>query len=468
MTPQELKESILWNAIQGKITEQNPHETVNDVIESTQITSFTEEETYFEIPNNWKWVHIGDIFDLVNGKAFKPSDWSDKGIPIVRIQNLNDPSAPYNYCSASCEDKYYLHGGELLFSWSGTPGTSFGAFIWNGGEAVLNQHIFIAHPKIKADKFYLMYALNAELKIFVEKAHGGAGLKHITRKEFDACFLPIPPLAEQKRIVAKIEELLPLIDRYEKAWSRLEEFNNQFPEDLQKSILQMAIQGKLVEQRPEEGTGEELYQLIQEEKQKLIKEGKIKKEKPLPEITEEDKPFSIPESWKWVRLASATSMLSGYAFKSENFKDQGKYRLLRGINLGVQSIRWDDTVYIDAESEHLNDYKIQVDDVLLGMDRPWISGGTRVAVFSDDINAYLVQRVLRLRSNGCLTSSFTALILRSSLFLNALRDETTGISVPHISQNQVGDIIIPLPPIAEQKRIVFAIESLLPLCNRLK
>ena len=111
------------------------------------------------------------------------------------------------------------------------------------------------------------------------------------------CPLPLPPLAEQKRIVAKIEELLPYIDRYEQAWSRLEDFNRRFPVDMQKSILQMAIQGKLVEQRPEEGTGEELYQQIQQEKQRLIKAGTIKKEKPLPEITEDEIPFDIPESW---------------------------------------------------------------------------------------------------------------------------------------------------------------------------
>ena len=114
--------------------------------------------------------------------------------------------------------------------------------------------------------------------------------------------IPLPPLAEQKRIVAKIEELLPYLDRYEKAWNRLEDFNRRFPADMQKSILQMAIQGKLVEQRPEEGTGEELYRQIQAEKQALIKAGKIKKEKPLPEIAEDEVPFEIPEGWKWVRL----------------------------------------------------------------------------------------------------------------------------------------------------------------------
>ena len=121
-------------------------------------------------------------------------------------------------------------------------------------------------------------------------------------KTLSKMVLPLPPLAEQKRIVAKIEELLPYIDRYEQAWSKLEQFNSRFPEDMKKSLLQYAIQGKLVEQRPEEGTAEELFTQIQEEKQRLIAEKKIKKEKPLPEITEDEKPFDIPESWKWVRL----------------------------------------------------------------------------------------------------------------------------------------------------------------------
>ena len=168
MTPQELKESLLWNAIQGKLTTQVAGESVDNSLYalSTKHNSLSE-DYYFDIPANWAWVRIGEAFDLVNGKAFKPSDWSETGIPIVRIQNLNDMNAPYNYCNTPCEEKYYLHGGELLFSWSGTPGTSFGAFIWQGGEAVLNQHIFIVYPRINASTEYLMYALNAELKIFV-------------------------------------------------------------------------------------------------------------------------------------------------------------------------------------------------------------------------------------------------------------------------------------------------------------
>ena len=132
----------------------------------------------------------------------------------------------------------------------------------------------------------------------------------IERKDILNAILPVPPLAEQKRIVAKIEELLPYIEKYDKAYSNLTVFNKKFPEDMQKSILQYAMQGKLVEQRAEEGTGEELYCQIQAEKEKLIKDGKIKKEKRLPEILENEIPFEIPKSWKWVKLNSIVTIIT--------------------------------------------------------------------------------------------------------------------------------------------------------------
>ena len=248
----------------------------------------------------------------------------------------------------------------------------------------------------------------------------------------------------------------------------MEQFNSRFPEDMKKSLLQYAIQGKLVEQRPEEGTAEELFAHIQQEKQRLIAEKKIKKEKPLPEITEDEKPFDIPESWKWVRMGDVVDMLSGYAFKSGEFKENGRYRLFRGINLGVDSIRWDDTVYVDEIPEKLSMYKLVNGDVLLGLDRPWISGGIRVGLFDDVQDTFLVQRVLRIRETGGITNKYAAVILRSTLFRNAVEGETTGISVPHISPTQVGYTAIPLPPLAEQKRIVKKLEQMLPLCERLK
>lgn len=139
----------------------------------------------------------------------------------------------------------------------------------------------------------------------------GTNINNVKESYITEFVIPFPPLTEQKRIVAKIEEVLPYVDRYADAYEKLEQFNAKFPEDMKKSVLQYAIQGKLVEQRPEEGTAEELYRQIQVEKQKLIKAGKIKKEKPLPEIAEDEIPFDIPESWKWVRIGTVATILGG-------------------------------------------------------------------------------------------------------------------------------------------------------------
>ena len=470
MTPQELKESILWNAIQGKLTRQDPRENTAEVIGGIALSEVAEEEKYFDIPDNWRWCKIGDIFDLVNGKAFKPSDWSPEGLPIVRIQNLNDPKAPFNYCSETVEDKFILNGGELLFSWSGTPGTSFGAFIWNGGKAALNQHIFIVYPRINADIKYLRYALNGEIKVFIDKAHGGAGLKHITKKEFENSLLPLPPLAEQKRIVAKIEELLPYIDRYEQAWSKLEDFNKRFPVDMQKSILQMAIQGKLVEQRPEEGTGEELYQQIQQEKQKLIKAGKIKKEKPLPEISEDEKPFEIPESWKWVRLLEIIyeKPTNGYSPKGVDYETKVRNLTLTATTSG--KFKKDAFKYVDIQLEDDSKYWLRYDDLLIQRSNSRELVGTSCIFTGKDKTYIYPDLMMRMRVVEGVSVNYIDYVLKSPMVREYFMSKASGTSesMPKINQGIVSNTVIPLPPLAEQKRIVAKLEEILPLCERLK
>jgi len=159
---------------------------------------------------------------------------------------------------------------------------------------------------------------------FLRDTKGGTATPKFSKTELRNMVILLPPLQEITRIVAQIEELMPYIDKYDKAYSEVEELNKKFPVDMQKSILQYAIQGKLVEQREEDGTAEELYKLIQEEKKKLIKEGKIKKAKTLPEITEDEIPFDIPENWKWVRLENVIELLSGRDFPSEKYNDMNK------------------------------------------------------------------------------------------------------------------------------------------------
>lgn len=489
MTPQELKSSILQLAIQGRLVEQRPEEgTGEELYQQIQaekkrliqegkikkekpLPEIAEDEVPFEIPEGWKWAYLGELFLHNTGKA-QNSSGSNKGVvrKFITTSNLYwnrfDLSKVKEMPFTEQElERCIAQKGDLLVCEGGDCGR---AAIWNYDEKVcIQNHVHRIRPykEVSIEYFYYLFYLYK----FTGRLKGhGVAIQGLSSEAIHKVLCPLPPLAEQKRIVAKIEELLPYLDRYEKAWNRLEEFNRRFPADMQKSILQMAIQGKLVEQRPEEGTGEELYRQIQAEKQALIKAGKIKKEKPLPEIAEDEVPFEIPEGWKWVRLGQAIDMLSGFAFKSSDFKETGHYRLLRGINLGVATTRWDDTVYVDEMPKKLEPYRIQKGDVLIGLDRPWISDGIRVTIYNDEEQTYVVQRVLRVRETCAIIKEYIALLLRSNLFKSAVEGQTTGISVPHISPGQVGNVVIPLPPIAEQKRIVARLEEILPLCERLK
>lgn len=155
-----------------------------------------------ELPDGWVRTSLGAIAELINGRAFKPSDWGAKGLPIVRIQNLNRPDIPFNLFSGPVGDRHLVHDGDLLFAWSGTPGTSFGAHIWRGPEAVLNQHIFNVRVDPETiDREFLRAAINQTLDQQIAKAHGGAGLRHVTKAAFEATPIILAPLAEQKRIV---------------------------------------------------------------------------------------------------------------------------------------------------------------------------------------------------------------------------------------------------------------------------
>jgi type I restriction enzyme S subunit len=147
-------------------------------------------------------VRIGSICDLINGRAFKPTDWSSDGLPIVRIQNLNNPDAKFNHFNGEVRERFLIDNGALLFAWSGTPGTSFGAHVWRGGRAVLNQHIFhIVFDKIKVNKTYFLFALNQKVAELIDKAHGGVGLQHVTKGVVEDTEIYLPSLDEQCRIV---------------------------------------------------------------------------------------------------------------------------------------------------------------------------------------------------------------------------------------------------------------------------
>ena len=488
MTPQELKNSVLQLAIQGKLVEQRPEEGTGEELfrqiqeekqalikagkrkKEKPLPEITEDDLRFDIPDTWHWCYIGDLFQHNSGKALNSTNRDGTMLQYITTSNLYwnrfdlDRLKEMPFTDAEIE-KCTIQKGDLLVCEGGDCGR---AAIWSYDMPMrIQNHIHRLRPygNVSIEYFYYIFYLYKNAGWIAGK---GIGIQGLSSNALHSIIIPLPPVAEQKRIVAKIEELLPYVDRYAVAYEKLKQFNVKFPEDMQKSILQYAIQGKLVEQRPEEGTGEELFRQIQAEKESLIAAGKIKKEKPLPEITEDEIPFDVPDTWKWVRFGTIIDMLSGFAFKSSDFKSEGTYRLLRGINLGVGNIRWNDTVYVNDMPDKLDIYKILKGDVLIGLDRPWISDGIRVTIYDEEKDAYLVQRVLRIRETSAITKEYIALLLRSNLFRNSVEGETTGISVPHISPSQVGGVAIPLPPLAEQKRIVAKLEEILPLCDRLK
>lgn len=467
MTAQELKNSILHLAVQGKLVlqckdDEPASELLKQIlaekkklgIKEKPLPEITEDEIPFDIPDSWEWVKLGKICKIATGK---------------KDSNFGDENGKYYFFTCAKEPirckSFSFEGESILIAGNG----DINNISYYDGQYEAYQRTYVIQPYIEHSYlYYLLFHLKSNwVKYNINKMFGSA-IPYIRLNNVQNYMVALPPLAEQKRIVEKIEELMPLIEEYGKAEEQLSKLNAEFPDKLRKSILQQAVQGKLTERDPADEPASVLLKRIKAEKEALIKAGKIKKEKPLPAITDDEKPFDIPNTWEWVRLGAVIDIMSGFAFRSTYFKQIGKHRLLRGVNLSVGNTRWDDTVYIDEMPENLNVYQIHRGDVLIGLDRPWISDGIRVAIFDEDEDTYLVQRVLRVRETTAITKDYIALLLRSNLFRNSVERETTGISVPHISSGQVCAVAIPLPPLAEQKRIVKRVEELLALCDELK
>ena len=208
----QAKSTILNLAIHGKLVPQDPNdesaaELLKRINPKAEITC---DNGHY--PLGWCKTQLKYIADYVNGRAFKPEEWETNGLPIVRIQNLNDETAPYNKSSKSYEEKYLIHKGDLLFAWA----ASLGTYIWEKGDAWLNQHIFKVIPFVFMDKLYLYYSLESLIKDFYKESHG-SGMVHITKKKFEDIECFVPPFAEQQRIVAKIEKLFSILDNIQKS-----------------------------------------------------------------------------------------------------------------------------------------------------------------------------------------------------------------------------------------------------------
>lgn len=487
MTPQQLKNAILQQAIQGKLVEQRAEEgTGQELFEAIQeekeklieegklkkqkaLPDIIADEIPFEIPETWKWVRLGESLDVRDGTHDTPK-YVAKGYPLVTSKNLKNGIIDFDNCKYISELDYIkiserskVDRNDILFAMIGSIGNPV-LVLTDTKFSIKNMALFKNISSI-IDMRYLFWFLFFSQETMKKKASGGVQ-SFVSLKFLREFLFPLPPFDEQQRIVEKIEELLPLVERYEKAWTRLEELNKKFPLDMQKAILGQAIQGKLAEQRAEEGTGQELFEAIQDEKKKLIEEGKLKKQKALPDIIADEIPFEIPETWKWVRLGEILYKLTDGAHSTPKYTDYGipfiSVKDLSSGNLDFTSCR-----FITKEEHKVlyNRCNPEYGDILLTK-----VGTTGIPIIVDtDKEFSLFVSVSLLKFNQKKISNiFLKYLINSPLVQIQAKENTRGVGNKNWVMRDISNTIIPLPPLAEQKRIVEKIEELLPLVEKLK
>lgn len=490
MTPQELKASILQLAIQGKLVPQLPEEgTGEELLQQIQaekqlltkagkikkekpLPEIVEDEIPFDIPENWKWYRLGELFNIVNGFTplkSNPEFWEDGDIPWFTIEDVHRQgrfiSSTEKFITRKALSKNterIVPADTVLLCCTASVGEYAYTKIPLTTNQQFNAFVLKEHYKNAVYPLYVFEYAKTLKGSLIDRA-GKTTFNFVSVGKLSNMLIPLPPFAEQKRIVAKIEELLPLIDRYEQAWSRLEDFNKRFPVDMQKSILQTAIQGKLVPQLPEEGTGEELFQQIQTEKQTLIKAGKIKKEKPLPEITEDEIPFDIPESWKWVRFSDVLDVRDG-THDTPKYVTSG-IPLVTSKNLVDGGIDFETTKLISIEDAQAINMRSAVDDgdILFAMIG---TIGNPVLVKKDREFCIKNMALFKAINQELISMEYLLLFLQNEQ--HVMKKKASGGVQSFVSLKFLRNYLLPLPPAAEQKRIVAKLEEILPLCERLK
>ena len=494
MNAQDLKNSILQLAVQGKLVEQRAEEgTARELLEqiklekeqlikdkkikkSKPLPEITEDEIPFEIPEAWEWVRLNVLFEVLNGDRGKnypaKSTLHHEGIPFISAVNLDGKSVlkDDNLLCLSKEQYDKLGNGKLIkgdvvVCIRGSLG-KHGKYPFDVGAIASSLVICRQYADDEILSEYFMQYLDAPLFFSQIRLYdNGTAQPNLAAKSLEQFLIPLPPLEEQHRIVAKIEEILPYIDQYDKAYTKLEIFNKKFPKDMKKSILQMAMQGKLVEQRPEEGTADELYEQIVAEKTQLIKDGKIKKEKPLPEIAEDEIPFDIPSSWKWVRLGNiCTKLVDGDHNPPKGVDKKTDYIMASSTNINNNTIVDIEKVrYLTQDIFEKENERTQATDG----DIFFTSVGTlgRSCVYKGGYNICFQRSVSVIRT--LILNYYLKYTFDSAYFQYKINREATGTAQKGFYLKQLAMSLIPIPPLEEQQRIVAKIEELLPYCDQL-
>ena len=452
MNAQQLKNSILQEAIEGRLVPQDPNDEPASVLlerirkekaklvkegklkkKDLEVKPISEDEIPFKIPESWKWVRIKTILAMQAGKNVTSADIKSEQNGIFKYPCYGGNGLRGYVKNYNNEGSYPLIGRQGALC--GNVNMAHGQF-WATEHAVVTDGWGLTDVKWQ---YIFLIALNLN-QYATATAQPGLAVSNIIEVP-----IPLPPLAEQKRIVAKIEELLPKVEEYGKAQESLDKLNEELPEKLKKSILQEAIEGRLVPQDPNDEPASVLLDKIRAEKKRLVKEGKLKK-KDLeePPISENEKPFDIPESWEFVKLSLITSLIDGEKREGNYVCLDAKY--LRGKTIG------------DMLSK--GKYVKQGDNIIL------VDGENSGEVFTTPCEGYMGSTFKQLWTSECVYLPYVLYFIK--YYKDKLRNSKKGAAIPHLNKEIFYNLIIGIPPLAEQKRIVAKIEQLMNEIDKLK
>jgi type I restriction enzyme S subunit len=493
MNAQQLKNSILQEAIEGRLVLQDPNDEPASVLldkirkekarlvkegklkkKDLEETPISEDEIPFKIPESWEWVRHNDLFDISGGSQPPKSDFSleekEGYIRLYQIRDYGEKPSPV-YIPISKASKITQKGDILLARYGGSLGKVFIAE--DGAYNVAMAKVEYLFNKSLIDHDYLYYYYNCSLYQDLVKGNNRSAQGGFNKEDLGSLLFPLPPLAEQHRIVAKIEELLPKVEEYGKAQEALDKLNEELPERLKKSILQEAIEGRLVPQDPNDEPASVLLDKIRKEKAKLVKEGKLKK-KDLEEtpISEDVIPFKIPDNWEWCRLEDISIYIS--RGKSPTYSEVRKYPIVaqkcnQWSGFSLERAKFADPKTVDKYTEE----RLLKDGDLL-----WNSTGLgtlgRMAIYDSTVNQYgwavadSHVTVIRTLPSFCYYK-YLFYYFSSAQVQNVIEDKSDGSTKQkELYQETVKKYEVPLPPLAEQKRIVAKIEQLMKEINKLK
>ena len=442
------------------------------------------DEIPFEIPDSWEWVRLGSICEIARGGSPRPIKQfltdDPNGINWIKIGD-SDKGGKYinetkeKIIPEGMSKSRFVHRGDFLL----TNSMSFGRpYILNVDGCVHDGWLVLSGYQTAYDKDFLYYLLASSFAYYQFcEVVSGAVVKNLNSDKVACALFPLPPINEQHRIVAKIEELLPYIERYGKAEEHLTTLNTTFPEALKKSILQEAVQGKLVPQNPDDEPASVLLERIRAEKQELIKQGKIKQNKNESVIITRDKipyeiidgkerciadevPFEIPDSWCWCRLGTIFQHNTGKTLNSSNH--QGT--MMQYIT--TSNLYWDKFELDKLREMLFTDSEVEKCTVTKG-DLLVCEGGDigRAAIWNYDYPMRIQNHIHRLRSYAPVEVYFFYYVFY--LYKRAGLIGGKGIGIQGLSSNAIDKLLIPLPPLAEQKKIVAKIEELMQYCDKL-